>query len=62
VLNSVNYKGSNAIPDGFVRFQQLGTNTVVQVSPDGLGNTNSLVNLVTVNNTSINAVSNSLIF
>jgi Ca2+-binding RTX toxin-like protein len=62
VLSSINYQGSNAIADGFVRFQQLGTNTVVQVSPDGLGNNNNLVNLLTVNNTNITAVSNSLIF
>jgi len=62
VFSSINYTGTNAIADGIVRFQQLGTNTVLQVSPDGLGNANGLVNLLTVNNTNIASVTNSLIF
>jgi hypothetical protein len=62
VFSSINYTGTNAIADGIVRFQQLGTNTVLQVSPDGLGNVNNLVNLLTVNNASISSVRNSLIF
>ena len=62
VFSSINYTGTNAIADGFVRFQQLGANTVVQVAPDALGNVNNLVNLLTVNNSNITAVSNSIIF
>ncbi|MBD2175825.1 DUF4114 domain-containing protein [Pseudanabaena sp. FACHB-1998] len=62
VFSSINYRGTNAIADGIVRFQQLGTNTNLQISPDGLGNANNLVNLLTVNNTNITSVSNSLVF
>ncbi|WP_103670722.1 DUF4114 domain-containing protein [Pseudanabaena sp. BC1403] len=62
VFSSINYTGTNAIADGIVRFQQLGTSTVLQVSPDGLGNANNLVNLLTVNNGNIASISNSIIF
>ena len=60
VFSSINYTGTNAIADGILQFQQLGANTVVQVSANALGN--NLINLVTVNNTGITAVNNSFIF
>jgi hypothetical protein len=62
VYSSINYRGTNAIADGILQFQQLGANTVVQVVADGLGNTNNFMDLVTVNNTGIASVRNSLIF
>ena len=62
VFSSINYTGTNAIADGILQFQQLGANTVIQVVSDGLGNTNNFIDLVTVNNTGIASVRNSLIF
>ncbi|MDX2255292.1 MAG: DUF4114 domain-containing protein [Pseudanabaenaceae cyanobacterium bins.39] len=60
VFSSINYTGTNAIADGILQFQQVGTNTVVQVNADPLSN--NLINLVTISNTNATTLNNSWIF
>ena len=36
-LKSISYKGSNPIADGYLKFLQIGNNTMLQIDPDGSG-------------------------
>jgi Ca2+-binding RTX toxin-like protein len=37
LLESLNYQGTNAIADQYIQFQARGSDTLVQIDPDGLG-------------------------
>jgi Ca2+-binding RTX toxin-like protein len=50
LFQSLNYSGSNAITDGYLRFTQVGANTQVQIDQDGLANGSNFNTLATLNN------------
>jgi Ca2+-binding RTX toxin-like protein len=57
VLESLNYQGNNAIADGYVVFATAGTNTMVQIDPDGVGIARPR-DFILVENVSVNALNN----
>jgi hypothetical protein len=57
VLDSLNYPGNNAIADAYVVFAATGTNTFVQIDPDGGGIARPR-DFILVENVSVNALNN----
>jgi hypothetical protein len=60
LLESLNYQGTNAIADQYIQFQSRGSDTLVQIDPDGLGSARarSLVLVEDVTVTALNDTGN----
>jgi Ca2+-binding RTX toxin-like protein len=58
LLAGLGYKGTNPIADGYVLFVTQGSNTIVQLDPDGLAGTKVPRNFITVENVSLSALNN----
>ena len=57
LLSGINYSGSNPIDDSYVKFRSLGSDTIVQIDPDGIGSARAL-NFIRLQNVSADLMNN----
>lgn len=57
VLSGVGYFGDNPIDDSYISFRSLGSSTIVQIDPDGIGSARPL-NFIRVENVALAAMNN----